>query len=381
MFEIGTKRLVVSLLVSLVSAAPPGQKDKRVTINTSVVNLGLATSTLPNIYRDGGGGGDVNGLHWMWFSDGIYTKDGRVPADDLSNWANFTSNSIAASGYQGKAINQLTDFGDTTKGPRQQIPYYYNAGESDSVTGIWPNQNWVTLCDGGCALSYPIVVNRTAISAGVEADLYNTPVHIEIGAFGPIATRPVQALFRVGEPLYGSFSAFLGVDGYIYAFAKITNTQTSNGLKLARVPNGQQNDRSQYRYWNGNAWSATMPAYDDGGAANVFKYSTTFFGNGPYGPGTGEVFYSPAYGCYLLLFMGDDSAVNPNVYLSYSSSLFSGWSTPVLIYTTPTFSGGYNYAFHAYPNYDSTGRVIPISWSQYAPSATYEIGMANITFS
>lgn len=69
------------------------------------------------------------------------------------------------------------------------------------------------------------------------------------------------------------------------------------------------------------------------------------------------------------------------VYLSYSSNLKTGWSKPEIIYTLPPVSGGYGYSFHAYDNYDPTGRAIPISWAQWSETDTYHIAMANVTFS
>jgi len=68
------------------------------------------------------------------------------------------------------------------------------------------------------------------------------------------------------------------------------------------------------------------------------------------------------------------------VYITYSKDLLGGWSTPRSIYQIATLPTGYNYAFHAFANYDSTGKVIPIAWTQYAPPNTYYIGMANVTF-
>ncbi|KAJ9148682.1 Amino acid permease [Pleurostoma richardsiae] len=313
------------------------------------------------------------------FSDGIYTTGG-VPKSDWSNVANFTSNSIACSGYEGVAITVLKDFGTTAKGPLQTIPFFYNNGERESVTGVWPNQNIATLCSGLCGVSFPAVVNRTAIAAGADGTLYNTGVEVTLTAYGPVASRPTQSLFLNGEPQYGTFGTLAGIDGYLYMFASITETSSSNGLKMARVPQSSWSSRSQYQFWNGASWVSTMPAYNDGGAANVFSWSENPFGT-PYGPGSGDIFYSQYYGTYILIFQSAAAAIDPNVYLSYSSSLSSGWSTPVSIYQIPQISDGYSYSLHAYPNYDSQQRVVPISWSTYSTSQSYSIGMANITFS
>ncbi|KAK3331505.1 hypothetical protein B0H66DRAFT_98761 [Apodospora peruviana] len=348
-------------------------------ITASVVSLGFLTSNYPNIYRDGGGGGQVNGLNLIMFSDGMYTSGG-VPNDN--NLRNFTSNSIAVSGYQGAPIQAMTDFGTADKGPKQQIPYFYNNGENDLATGIWPNQNLVTLCDGHCAVSFPEVIARDPNHDGMSiASLYNTAVKIEVGAYGPVVTRPTMALFRAGEPLFGTFCALGGIDGYIYTFARITeSTPAANGLKLARVPWGGFADRSQYRYWNGAAYVAQMPAYHDGGKSNVFNWTQEAFGKN-FGPGYGEIFWSQVYQKYLLLFQSANAAGDNNVYASLSANLESGWSTPQSIWKLPTFSDGYTYSFHAYPQYDPTSKVIPITWNQFSESQSYRVGMANITFS
>lgn len=339
----------------------------------SVVPLGDTTSTIPNIYRDGGGGGKINGLNFIWFADGITTTGGVPDTTSLDNWVNFSSNSIAYSEYNGGGPTVLEDFGTTS--PRQQIPYFYGHGEDDSTTAIWPNNNFATLCNGGCGVGFPPVTDRAS-----ESLMYNTVVQIEIGAFGPVATRPVQTLFTAREPQFGSFSCFLGVDGYLYTFASITNTAASNGLKMARVPNTEPSTLSAYEYWSGSEWTTTMPAYDDGGVSNIFSFSSDFSGV-EYGPGEGDIFYNPFYEVYMIIFGLTDAAIDNGVYLTYSSSLTSGWSTPELIYTTPTLSGGYNYNVHAYPMYDPTGRVIPISWTQYAGGSTYYNAFANVTFS
>lgn len=71
------------------------------------------------------------------------------------------------------------------------------------------------------------------------------------------------------------------------------------------------------------------------------------------------------------------------VYLTYSTGtdVTGPWTSPEPIYSITTISGGYSYSFHAYPNYDPTGKVIPLSWSQFGTPSTFLIGMANVTFS
>lgn len=277
-------------------------------LNSSVSVIGLETSNLgPNLYRDGGGGAIINGLNIVWYSDGIWTKGG-APTAGLDNWLNFSSNSITVSSYQGAGINNMFDFGTTDKGPNQQVPFFYESGEGDNSHGIWPNQNLVTLCGGGCAVGFPEVVDRrTEDGASL---LYNTAVRIEFNAYGPVVTRPVKALFNAGEPTYGSFCSHNGLDGYIYMYAKITQTSGSNGLKLARVPNTQYHQRSEYQYWDGNAWVGQIPAYDNADA-NTFSWSQNQFGT-YYGPGYGDVFWSDISNTYVMLFQSGAPALDDN---------------------------------------------------------------------
>lgn len=301
--------LILTAVFNVIQCSPTKPNLQKRAPQASVQLLGQTTSNLPNIYRDGGGGGKISGANFIMFSDGIYTTSG-VPQDNLSNWANFTSNSIACSGCKGSAITSLTDYGTTAKGPNQAIPFFYGKGETESVTGIWPNQNIVTLCSGSCGVSFPLVVNRTAVNAGSsDVAIYNTGVQITYNGNAPAVTRPTQSLFLHGEPQYGSFSALAGIDGYLYMFARITGTTNSDGLKLARVPQTAWSDRSQYQYWNGASFGTTAPALDDGGKANVLNWSEDIFGS-KYGPEYGDVFYSSFYGLYILIFQSSAAAID-----------------------------------------------------------------------
>ena len=318
--------------------------------------IGNSSSTFPNVYRDGGGGGQINGLNFVVFADGTETTGG-YPLDDGSNFAGFESNSIVYSEYNGGGPQNFMDFGSNNI-PKLFVPF--TSDEDPNKTGIWPNSNIATLCGGHCGVAFYPVINRTACPACTN--LYGTGVNITVGAYGPSATRPVKALFQPDEVNYGLFSSLLGIDGYLYMFGAITSTN-ANGLKMARVPSGNPFDRSTYQYWNGNSWVTTVTPYDDGGKANIFNYSTTDLNGNKDGPDSGDLFYSSYYGVYMLIFQA--IGIDPTVYMSYSSSLLGGWSNPVSLFQTPTLPNGYNYNIHAYPAYDQTQRVIPISWTQF----------------
>ncbi|KAB5578152.1 hypothetical protein GE09DRAFT_1088687 [Coniochaeta sp. 2T2.1] len=268
------------------------------------------TSNINNIYRDGGGGGRINGKDFLIFSDSIYT-DGAVPdSDGTAHWRNFTSNPIALSGCNSDSVTRLCDFGTAEKGPFEQIPFFPD--EDSQKTATWPNQGIATLCDGTCGVSFPVVVNRTESAAGRNGDLYDTGIKITLSGDRPAVERLTRSLFVKGEPLFGSFGTLVGVDGYLHMFASITHLDNgANGLKMARVPQGSWSVRGAYQFWTGTEWTNSVPAYNDSGKANIFNWSERWNGV-EYGPGAGDLFFSPDYGCHILLFMSDTPATDAN---------------------------------------------------------------------
>ncbi|KAH8646809.1 hypothetical protein BX600DRAFT_518832 [Xylariales sp. PMI_506] len=345
--------------------------------------LGTTTTNLPNIYRDGGGSGTVDGQNIVWFSDGLYTSGG-LPAADGSNVVNFTSNSIAITNAGGQGITSLQDFGTTEKGPYQSIPFYYDNGETDSLTGIWPNQNLVTLCDGACAVGFPVVVNRTLVGQLIIGDLYNTGVEVRLTPTGPVSTRPVQGIFDalVGEPLFGSFCVY-AEGGYLYMFAKVAwaANPASNGIKLARVPQDQWDDKSAYTYWDGQQFGSEIPAFDDGGGANIISINEVDEAGTNYGPNAGDIWWSELNDCYILMYQMEDANLDSNVWMSYSDSMTGGWSTPVAVYQLTSVPDTFSYSFHVMHNVDPTGKTLPIMWTAYTSPSGYLTAIAEATFS
>jgi hypothetical protein len=321
--------------------------------------LGNSTSSCSNVFRDGGGGGQIDGTHFVVFADGIKTSDG-YPLDDNSNMRGFQSNSIASVDFSKDKNGHYTLQDFSTDGvPNLFVPFFED--EEPSKTAIWPNSNITTLGNGNTGVAFYPVLDR---ATGPEFKLlYGTGVEITVGPHGPKATRPIKALFGPDEVNYGLFSSMSGVDGFLYMFGVITNTTHANGIKMARVPQTSVFDRSTYQYWNGTKWTMTVIPYDDGGKANIFSYSANDFAGNKHGPSSGDIFFSRHYGVYMIIFqsMGIDSAV----YMTYSKKLDSGWSEPISLFQTTTLENGYNYNIHAYPAYDSTQKTIPISWTQY----------------
>lgn len=314
--------------------------------------IGNATGLFRDCFRDGGGGGKVGGYNIINFSDDTCTTGGYALPKG-ANTKGGGSNSIILTNFNGGGPDSSADFGANGI-PRQQVPTF--PSEDSNNVRIWPNANIATACGGQCGISfYPVILN------GQYA--YSTGVNITVTGFGPVVTRPVQSLFGPNEVGYGTFSSFVGIDGYLYLFGNIDATAHANGLKMARVPSGSPFDRGQYQYWNGAAWSRTMPARDDGGTANIWNQSWTDLNGNTHGPPTGDVFYNAYYGVYMIIYQL--VGIDARVYMVYSSNIAGGWSQPVVLLETPEVSN-YNYAIHAYPNYDTSGRVIPISFIQQA---------------
>src|ERR1700753_3362713 len=86
--------------------------------------LGRSISTFPNIFRDGGGGGQIGGTHFVVFADGIKTSGG-YPRDDNSNMLGFRSNSIASVDFNTNIIGPhiLREFG-TNGIPNLFVPFF-----------------------------------------------------------------------------------------------------------------------------------------------------------------------------------------------------------------------------------------------------------------
>ncbi|CAK7201291.1 hypothetical protein SEUCBS139899_003994 [Sporothrix eucalyptigena] len=370
---------------------PPSEPVQTDHITTRLRLTGPQQSNFPHIFRDGGGGGTVSGKHLIIFADGMYTK-GKPPTDP-SLIVSFVSNSIAVAGDAGStpSLTRVTDVGTPARGPDQAVPFLTEQGETQMGTAVWPNHNIATLpgTNGTVGIAYSEVIDRDLFRKQKFALLYNTPIEIRLDNTGrAVVSRPVKSLFVVGEPMFGSFAIVYpelmpnGGDGYLYLFGRVSEAANpqSNGLKLARVRPQGWADRSQYEFWDGQQFGPKMPEFNDGGAASVFRYSQEGFGK-HYGPGAGDIWWSAAHGSYIMLFQNGAAALDDSIYLSHSKSLTGGWSKPKCIFKIPHFDDGFSYCFHAYPNMDLTGRVVPISWTQDSKSRSCKIYTGEVLFS
>lgn len=113
---------------------------------TNAVNLGYASDTSfnPYIYRDGGGGGYINGYHVISYSDS-FTTTGHIN----SSLTSFAHNTFAYFGYTDKTDpTKMYDFGTaatSNTGYRHFLgaPLKANIGNETNLThtviSIWPN--------------------------------------------------------------------------------------------------------------------------------------------------------------------------------------------------------------------------------------------------
>ncbi|KAK3056483.1 hypothetical protein LTS18_011682 [Coniosporium uncinatum] len=132
-------------------------------------------------------------------------------------------------------------------------------------------------------------------------------------------------------------------------------------MKVARVAEASIGDRSKYAYWNGTQWVAKPPAAANQ-VSNIFDYNV-----GGYGPGTGDIFWSAYFGTWLAVFF-DGLSPNGTFRLMYSTNgkITGPWSTYQNLYVTRGCSGcgvSYNYASHAYPGVDRTGKTLLLGWT------------------
>ncbi|MCJ1241857.1 hypothetical protein MMC14_009863 [Varicellaria rhodocarpa] len=339
----------------------------------TVEEIGMANDTaFPNVYRDGGGGGLVNGKNIIVYSDTSTTSGG--PSASLRY---FTSNSIAYSNTQNPT--SLTDFG-SNGAPNLGVPFQPNESAFTTANwntkheriAIWPGSSLITPAYQTTAIGfYPIL---TVNGSGYTNLLYTSVVAVTVSSTGPMVERTVPQLFYAGEIIYGGFSAAVSnIDGNILLFAA-----AGNGVKVARVAPTEYTDRTQYTYWTGTNWSQTPPSADST-TANIFSVPVcSLSGDCNYfsaGGSSGDIFYSPYFKTWLAVYFDGFPDNTFRFRYSLDGQVTGAWSDQMDLYETVQ-GNTFNYAGHAYPGYDQTGKTLLLSW-------TYEgehTKMAQVTF-
>jgi hypothetical protein len=175
---------------------------------SGVANLGYATNDAfnPYIYRDGGGGGLINGHQLISFSDS-FTTTGSIN----STLTSFVHNTFGILGYLNEADpTQVFDFGGLPN-PKTGLRHFKGtlsaslANETNvphSIIAIWPNSNMIELQNGKQGLAVYSIYNashnsdvfyNTMITLDVPDDIASVPEGQTLNA-----SRIVPRLFYVG---------------------------------------------------------------------------------------------------------------------------------------------------------------------------------------
>lgn len=215
--------------------------------------------------------------------------------------------------------------------------------------------------------------------------------------------RLIPQLFTQGvEPQFGTFST-------TYDISTDSLYLISTDGRIAKVPYSSAGNISQYSYWTGGSNYDSNPLH----ATQIVDSANSPISGSMCGFSTGDVFYSPAYQSWLIIYM--TSCVDSTFYIRYSLTgrIEGPYSDQQTLYKTvvPTaqqqqsplqgskLAGGgsteeegastttndqtkMNYAGHAYPHFlgDRSGKQVLLSWTEQ-PLGGYQMGMAIVTFS
>ncbi|KAK5046583.1 hypothetical protein LTR84_007344 [Exophiala bonariae] len=244
--------------------------------------------SVPQISRDGGRGGSINGTQIFVFCD---TKSVRIDnTPDSGQLVSFVSSSVATdsgmnalSGNPIELVDNLGEWQDDVGRMRGFAPMTlgeqsYNVAISGSGYryAIWPDSSLISL-NTSHAVLYPTLVFD--IDKQIEAPVFNEIgnslllVHVD-PTYGPVADRVKNQLFKQGEIAFGTIGGIRswgpeGVganDGYVYLFGqrkgRVGVSPSTNGVLVARTTPSGINELSAYTYWDGKSWSGTMPSFD-----------------------------------------------------------------------------------------------------------------------
>ncbi|KAI4150402.1 MAG: hypothetical protein LQ340_004104 [Diploschistes diacapsis] len=172
-------------------------------------------------------------------------------------------------------------------------------------------------------------------------DLYNSLCTIEALDSGPVIKRigltDARRQERDGEVNWGKFGSLLNPHTNLLNFFAHDKT----GLKLA-----------QWTFWSGTSFHPTAPARDSV-AGNIITDSFS----------TGDLFYSPHFRTFLCVYF---NALPGTFRLRYAleGRVEGKWSEAMeLLDTEAGTKVPYNFAGHAYPGYDESGKTLLLSWT------------------
>lgn len=365
--------------------------------------------SVPQISRDGGRGGSINGTQIFVFCD---TKSVQIDnTSDSGQLVSFVSSSVATdsgmNALDGKPIELVDNLGEWQDdvgrmrgfAPMTLGEQSYNVAISGSGYryAIWPDSSLISL-NASHALLYPTLVFD--IDKQIEAPVFNEIgnslllVHVD-PTYGPVADRIENQLFKQGEIAFGTIGGIRswgpqgvgGNDGYIYLFGqrkgRVGVSPSTNGVLVARTTPSDVNNLSAYTYWDGTSWCDTMPSFDSKAVIldNLIQSL--------------DVFYVPALRSFVMVYLntfGDNTFYYRHLPLTldvvpggdYVDNIVTGvWSEEKVLAKPDApprefiYSGGVHAGYFGDEDVTNGGWKMLITWTEktgtdaYAPDAGY----------
>jgi hypothetical protein len=331
----------------------------------SVMYLGKLLYENPNIVRDLGYSGVVNGQVIWTFGDTLvqmganatFASSDSAALGDLANPLKVHDKALTSSGLPKEWIPLMPDeqaeggLGRFAEGGTNVVEYAPNKGL------VWFLQNDRA---GG--------VNRIQ-GAGVAT--------VTADANGPVATRTMDRMWGSDEPNWGDVGVTYDPrDGKMYVFGHGSSANNVNGTTfLARVPAAQATDVTAYEYWDQakKAWTTTRFGNGQNGTRTyttdqaLFSYA---------GHGQSNAFWSNYYNTWMFVYGGDWP--NSDIYVSTAPNLEGPWTSAVDLATTcPTGTcGNLRYCIAPHPEFDTSGKTLLVTWTDanniYADKITWK---------
>ncbi|KOS19470.1 hypothetical protein ESCO_000235 [Escovopsis weberi] len=277
------------------------------------------------------------------------------------------------------------------KGPRPTLPPFYPLAPGqcppsgrcdDSVRCMgWPDS--------------PPTVTEISEDGTVTAYTWTTNIRMASGDFTVLNPRGSSTLYKmtyspsdddnvlpavilvdpefwkdeeIGYGVYGTVVR----DGYAYLYGLMD----PKAVAVARVPVHGIEDRAQYEYYVGDAWTSSMPAIDDTGAAAIPNAGTA---------GQGSYYYDGKHNSYV--WIGQQSfSIWADFFVTTAASPEGPWAEPYKLWSGMNGDGALPaYSLQAHPHYlGPADDGIYVTWTQFFKETTnpavYLTPLAYISF-
>lgn len=365
--------------------------------------------SVPQISRDGGRGGSINGTQIFVFCD---TKSVRIDnTPDSGQLVSFVSSSVATDkgmnvlyGKPLELVDNLGEWQDDVGRMRGFAPMTlgeqsYNVAISGSGYryAIWPDSSLIPF-NTSHALLYPTLVFDIdkRIEAPVFNEIGNSVLLVSVDpTYGPVAERTVNQLFKQGQIAFGTVGGIrawgpggIGAnDGCIYLLGqhkgRVNAGTSGNGILVARTTPSGVNDLSSYTYWDGKSWCDTMPSVDS--TAVILDHLVQNM----------DIFYVPAVRSFIMVYLniyGDNTFYYRHLPLDldvvpggdYVEHIVSGKWSEEKVLAKPSapareflYSGGVHTGYFGDEDITNGGWKMLITWTEktgadaYSPDAGY----------